>query len=240
MKNRVTMQGRIDPCWLFVYRAPEEMLQAHLPPPLDLVTHRGMSFINVVVCRLHGMKPADCFLPLTLNYWHVAYRLYARYAGEEGLYFLRSDADSALIHTAGNLLTSFQFHRADVSVERLPEEAHISVAAQGADVEASVCATLQKRLMPGSSFASLKTAAEFLKYKPAAFSVDEGRVSILRITRDEAAWKSKLVQVRQARFEFIEERFPGSEFELCYEVEPIDYVWNRAEALEESRGLVVG
>ncbi|HSI73995.1 MAG TPA: DUF2071 domain-containing protein [Fimbriimonas sp.] len=228
----LTMRGHIDPCWLFVYRAPSEALRPLLPAALELVTKDDFGFVNIVVCRLHRMRPAVIPFPLPLSYWHIAYRLYARYGSDEGLYFLRSDADSPLVSLAGNWLTSFQFHNARVSVHQSDLGSQISVRAPSANVDAMPSAESQIELQPGSPFPNLEAAAAFLKYKPAAFSVDAGKVRVLRITRDESVWRSRLARVGKARFEYLEKICPEAELELCYEVEPIDYVWNRAEAMK--------
>lgn len=79
----------------------------------------------------------------------------------------------------------------------------------------------------GSPFGSLDEAAAALKYKPSGLSVGrDGGVNVVRITRDEAAWRARLVTVEAAHWAFLDryETYP----ELCYDVAPIDYRWNRA------------
>ena len=141
MKNRIAMAGHIEPCWLFVYRGPEGSLRSLLPQPLNLVTKGGYAFVNVVICKLSHMRPA--FMPIRagLSYWHIAYRLYAESHGQQGLYFLRSDANSSMIVKAGNLLTDFRFNPAQVEVEQRDAENQIRVQAPGASVTASINAS---------------------------------------------------------------------------------------------------
>ncbi|MEZ0325588.1 MAG: DUF2071 domain-containing protein [Fimbriimonas sp.] len=225
MKNRITMAGHIEPCWLFVFRGEAERLRELLPEPLNLLTEKGFAFVNVVVCHLRGMRPAAMPIRAGLSYWHIAYRLYAESPGQQGLYFMRSDADSPLIVASGNLLTSFHFHHARVRVQGR----HICIEATGANLSATISEEEQTTLAAGSPFGTLREASEFLKYKPAALIPVGGKTHALRITRDEAAWKSRLVQVEDARFEYL--KGLDLQLELCYEVEPIDYVWNRAEVL---------
>lgn len=76
-------------------------------------------------------------------------------------------------------------------------------------------------------FSELDAAQAFLKYKPAGISVNRYGVDVLRITRDESAWRSKLVHVEHADFAFLKP-FDAT-LEVCYEVEPVHYRWNRAE-----------
>jgi hypothetical protein len=47
--------------------------------------------------------------------------------------------------------------------------------------------------------------------------------------RHEAAGRSRLNNVQRAEFEYLSPM--DLQFELCYEVEPIDYIWNAAEVL---------
>jgi hypothetical protein len=109
-KNPITMKGRIDRCWLFTFQAPEAEARALLPRPLVPVTREGFAFWNVVVCRVEAMRPRGVPGFLGMSYWHVAYRLYARFGAEEGLYFVRSDCDSGFMATMGNVMTDFNFH----------------------------------------------------------------------------------------------------------------------------------
>ena len=51
----------------------------------------------------------------------------------------------------------------------------------------------------------------------------------LAIRRDEAAWKSRLVTVVEARWSFLEGRTVRPE--ICYEVAPIAYQWARGRLI---------
>ena len=48
---------------------------------------------------------------------------------------------------------------------------------------------------------------------------------MVHITRDESAWRSRLVRVEAADWAFF--RGQDVEPEICYEVEPILYQWDR-------------
>ena len=79
----------------------------------------------------------------------------------------------------------------------------------------------------GSPFGSLFEAKAALRYKPYAFAPDgRGGVRTLRVIRDELAWKSKLVTA-ECDFAFLRDRDASPE--IHYEVEPIDYRWERAQ-----------
>jgi uncharacterized protein YqjF (DUF2071 family) len=227
-KNAVTMKGTIERCWLFTFRAPEEGLRPLLPAPLEPVTRGGFAFWNVVVCRVGAMRPRFTPRFMGLSYWHVAYRLYARFAGEEGLYFVRSDCDSAVLSWMGNVMTNFNFHTAGVRVREEPGRVSIEIHSPEAPGSAEIDRGRAPSLSAGSPFGSVAEASAFLKYKPLGLSVGrDGRVNRVRIVRDESAWRGRAVSVAAQRWAFFGSRQP--EPELCTEVEPIEYRWNRGE-----------
>jgi Uncharacterized conserved protein (COG2071) len=230
-KNPFTVRGRLRRCWLFVYRTPAKSARALLPPQLELVTRVGFAFWNIVVCEISGLRPALLPAAVGLDYWHVAYRLHVRAhtaAGVsiEGLHFLRSDCDRTLVALAGNFVTDFRFHRATVAVSEVPSGITGQIRARGGDGEFRLGREAPSRPAAGSPFASLEEAAEWLKYKPFGISpCGERAINVVRVARDEAAWRSRLVTVQKALWEFLEPY--ETALEICYEVAPIDYRWER-------------
>jgi hypothetical protein len=232
LRNPLTMAGLLQRCWLFPYQTPEAEARALLPPELEPVTREGCAFWNVVICRIHRMRPRLVPAFLGVSYWHVAYRLYVRChprAGPpiEGLYFLRSDCDSPLMTGAGNLLTDYHFHTARVEVAEEPP-ARLRIAVSSPDAPAAV--VLDRSSPPGlpahSAFGTLEEAAAFLKYQPFGISIARpGEVNVVAIRRDEAAWQSRLVHVESAEWQFLQGQTARAE--ICYEVAPITYQWNR-------------
>ena len=230
-KNPCTVRGRLRHCWLFVYRTPVESIRALLPPQLEPVTRDGFAFWNIVVCKIGGLRPALLPAAVGLDYWHVAYRLHVRAQTEsgavvEGLHFLRSDCDSALVALAGNVITDFRFYQATVAVSEEASGIAGKIHAHGGDADFRLGSEPPSSLNPGSPFASLDSAAEWLKYKPFGISpCGDEEINVVRVARDEAAWRSRLVTVEKARWEFLEPY--KTALEICYEVEPIDYQWER-------------
>jgi hypothetical protein len=231
-KNPITMVGQINRCLLFVYRTPVADAVSLLPPQLKPVQHNGYAFWNIVVCKVQNMRPKLFPLAVGVTYWHVAYRLYVKFQTEsgeiiEGLYFLRSDCDNALMSLAGNVLTDFNFHVASVSLSDYETTTNLRIHAEGGIASAVIRKDGQATLSSASPFGSLSEAQQFLKYKPSGISImPNGSANVVRISRNEDAWKSKLVEMDQAQWSF----FAGKnvEFEICYDVQPITYQWNRA------------
>lgn len=230
-RNSFAVAGSIRQCWLFVYRVPEEIARPLLPAPLRLVTHGGYAFLNIVVCRLSGMRPA--FLPagVGLGYWHVAYRWHACAATTagtaiEGLHFIRSDCDRWIVAQSGNLLTDFHFHRAAIRIETTPASVTGRIRVSEGDANFRIDRQAPPALAPGSPFATLEEAAAFLKYKPFGLAVESAdTLQIVRVRREESAWRSRCVKVLNAEWQLL----AGWQavLEICYEVEPIGYRWER-------------
>ena len=225
------MLGRIERCWLFTFREPVESLAPLVPEPLSPVMRDGFAFWNVVVCEIAGMRPSFAPRALGLRYRHVAYRIYVRHKPEnappvEGLYFVRSDADSHLIGGAGELLTDFRFHHAGIDIDQTEAHAEIAVGSPDAPARVGIDLLARPELPDGSPFGSLFEAKAALRYKPYAFAPDgHGGVRTLRVVRDEFSWKSKLVAA-DTDFAFLRGR--DAEPEINYQVDPIDYRWERA------------
>jgi hypothetical protein len=231
-KNPLTMVGTIDRCWLFTFQSPPEWADAFLPDALSPVTHNDCAFWNVVVCHVSRMRPRGTPPALGLSYWHVAYRLYARFEPKdeppiEGLYFVRSDCDSGPLAAAGNLMTDFHFHKARIDVVSAGASTGIRVRARGCEGAARLRDAVSESLPEWSAFDRIDEAAAFLKYKPYGLSVDHAsRVNVVHITRDESAWYSRPVCVEEQSWSFFDD-IPARP-ELCFEVDPIAYQWDRA------------
>jgi hypothetical protein len=230
-KNPLPMRGLLERCWLFAYQTPAEDVQPLLPPRLEPVTHQGLAFWNVVVCRVHSLRPT--LLPgwLGLASWHIAYRLYVRFqpqAGDpiEGLYFVRSDCNSRCITLLGNLLTDYHFHSAAIHMREGTSTRTIQVDSPAASAYIALRPKVPVELPDYSAFASLEEASSFLKYQPAGISIrPDGSANIVHISRDEGNWQSVPVHVETAQWDFFEQQ--RARLELCFQVDPIKYRWNR-------------
>ena len=231
----ITIRGRIAQCWLFAYRTPAETVAALLPPQLEAVTKSGFAFWNIVVCRLEGMRPTPLPAVFGRGYWHVAYRLHVRAkmhsgAAIEGLFFVRSDCDRRLMAVAGNWLTDFNFHVAEIGVAAHAAGVAGKIVSPDAAAAFEIDHCITPQLATGSPFGSLEAAAKALEYRPAALSpAGNNAVDVVAVTRDAAAWRWKTVTVADARWQFLDGREATLEF--CYEVEPVDYVWERRRTI---------
>jgi hypothetical protein len=239
--NPVAMAGRIERCWLIVYRAPLDQVQARLPEGFEAVEHAGFGFFHLVVCAISGMRPAGLPSWCGFGYRHAAVRILCRVRLEDGsaqagLHFLRSDCDAPPampLARLGNWVTDFRFHPARISLTAEGSATRIEVAGSSpAAWTLDPQAPLRNR--DRSPFRCVEEAVRFLKYPAHALSpAGPGRVHVLSITRDEAAWRSRPVGVLEERIDFL--RGTGAELEMAFEVDPIDYVWNRGKRKQLNR-----
>jgi hypothetical protein len=240
LQNPLTMRGRFTHCWLFTYRTPAAAVRHLLPSPLELVTYRGYAFWNIVVCEIRGMRPAPLPALTGIAYRHVAYRLYVRcttrsHSTVEGLYFLRSDCNRPLMTLAGNLVTAFNFHTAPIHLCAGAASTLIQVESPDAPAYAALRPDLPAHLPDDSAFDSLEQAAAFLKYQPAGIALARpGVANIVHITRDESAWRSRLVHVETAAWAYLHDQPVAPE--ICYQVDPIAYQWNRGRSYQLDTG----
>lgn len=235
--NPIPMRGRLEQCWLIVYRAPLASVQARLPKGLEAVEHGGFGFYHWVVGEVSGLRPA--FLPrvLGLRYRHAALRVLCRTRladgrMQAGLHFLRSDCQAppgVPLARLGNWLTDFHFHDARIRIDTKGTRIELEIAGS-CPASWTLDPVTPLRDRDQSPFRSVDEAVRCLKYPPCALSVDRsGAVHAVTITRDESHWLSRPVGV-------VGERCPamaasGARLELACEVAPIDYLWNPGSRL---------
>lgn len=226
----LTMKGRISACVLLAYRTPKRTIEQLVPRGLELVTRGEWAFWNVVASRIEAMRPNGLPAWCGLSYTHVAYRLYVRSNNTstpvEGLFFVRSDADNALIATTGNWLSDFRFHNSQIEFEATTERVNLSV--HHPEAPAKLHATPSTGEIADSiespCFSSPAEAAQFLKYRPLGLSPTAKALRLAEVFRDETEWQETPLAVRSARFQFLE-KFGPHQLELATQVAPIDYRW---------------
>ncbi len=228
---KFTMVGRLSECLLIAYRTPSESVEHLVPAPLQLVTRDRWAFWNIVACRIEKMRPRGTPRLFGMSYHHVAYRLYVRAkcaSGEviDGLYFVRSDADNFLVSEMGNLASDFRFHTSTIT--HFEDTGRLTFEVRNSDADARLCVNIEQApvIARDSCFASMKEAAQFLKYRPLGLSCRDGWLRVAEVFRDESEWKEALVTIEEARWSFFDTMSQNEAFlELATRVEPIDYRW---------------
>jgi hypothetical protein len=224
--NAWSMTGRLRRCWLLTVATPARHAEALLPPGLELVRDGEDARWNMVVCNVTHLRPVPLPAWTGSSYWHVAYRLWVRPRGstEEGLYFVRSDADSRWIGFWGNRLTRFNFHHAGITVDEERPEARIWIRAHGAD------ASLVLRRPEENCDAATEELSRRLSYPPRAYTPLGGRIQCVQVQRSEKQWKCRPVEAVKSGLEFFEGMKPR--LVLAQEVAPIEYRWSRGFMLK--------
>jgi hypothetical protein len=181
------------------------------------------------------MRPFPLPAACGLGYWHVGYRLHAKVATRggqdlEGLYFVQSNCDRRVVTWAGNLLTDFRFRTARIRVTA--GEQSVDGTVETADGTASFCIDrlASAQLADGSPFAALADAAKALEYPPRALCPQgNGALTSVQVRRDPSAWR--WCNVVATEVSWLLRGLGGAPLELCYEVEPIDYLWERGRTV---------
>lgn len=239
----VTMAGRIDRCVLLSLRTPAEGVRRLVPRGLRLLvkahprTGEAFAFWNIVLCRIGSMRPRGLPRPVGVSYHHVAYRLMVEAddgtaPGEsptQGLYFLRSDADSALVAGPGDLVSDFRFHRARIGAQRCGEAESWAVRSRDGLGDASCdLEEGEQTLADGSPFADMPDARRFLKYRALGLAptADGSRLRLAEVFRDESSWRESPARVASARWSYLESIGEGhTTVEAACRVAPIEYRW---------------
>ncbi len=240
MPAPLTTTGTLDHCLLLSFRAPAEFAVPHLPRGLDLVTLQAQNttwaFFNIVLCHISQMRPLHTPRALGLSYHHAAYRLMVQAPTASGtvrgLYFLRSDADNALITIGGNLLSDFRFHPARITTSHERGLLTYRVESRGRAADASV--TVQDHQPPAhalntdSVFDSPEQARAFLKYQPLGLCPvrDGKRIRLAEVLRDESGWREDPITPAEVRLPYLDQLSNNQAvLELATRLAPIDYRW---------------
>jgi uncharacterized protein YqjF (DUF2071 family) len=232
---KFTMTGSLNRCLLLTYRCRPERVRHLLPSGLHLVTFRGWAFWNVVLCEVEKMRPDGPLHLIEITYKHIAYRLYVRTHGMpgaelDGLCFVRSDVDNALIANFGDRLTDFRFHLADISFEADGGlKAQVKTRDRKADATFAWKESNAFQLSPRSPFKTVEEARSFLKHRPLGLSMSEDgeTLRVASVERDELRWRETPLNIEHAQFDFLEPY--DCKAELASAVAPLDYRWDLGE-----------
>jgi uncharacterized protein YqjF (DUF2071 family) len=240
----VPMRTVFSTCVLVNFAIDRDALRRRLPPHLEPDVHDGKGYLSIVIAKMERMRPA--FLPeaLGVTYNQVVYRAVVRCGPERGVTFLRSDADHDLMVAAGNALTFFRFHSAQITW--LPTSRGLRFTLRPSDgapaeIDAVYEASGTEDTLPASSrFPDLRTAQAFLSELYVAFGARrmDGRVETVRIAR--TPWDSRVVPDRAGVYRAMTSgllfRASEAEIDSIFLVRNLSYRWERL-ALEP---LMVG
>ncbi|MEX0777579.1 MAG: DUF2071 domain-containing protein [Phycisphaeraceae bacterium] len=227
----LTMVGRLGACLFAMYRVPVAQVGGLVPRGLELLTLGSWAFWGIVMCRVEAMRPAGMPSGLGMTYLHVAHRLYVRSRLADGrtldgLYFLRSEANRAMVCLGGNRVSDFHFHRARIALESGPDEARVTVQPRDMPASRLVARPAPRFELPADScFTSVDQARVVLKYSPMGLSIHGRHVHLAEVFRDESHWHESPLTVIESHWPCLHKHAPGARLEMATRAEPIDYRW---------------
>lgn len=243
----LTLTGRLCDCALMSFGTPADSVRHLVPKGLELLTRGDRAFWNVVTCRVDRMRPKHLPAAVGVTYHHVAYRLLVQAMTQraqllQGLYFVRSDADAAVLGAVGNATTDFKFHRAQVTLDATADRYRAAVTtddgAGDARFELAGPAPAAGPRHRDSAFATHLDAQEWLTYRPLGLSVGgppaAPRLHQAQVHRDPDAWREtpvRLTGCRSAVFDALQQTpAHGLLPEHATRVADMDYTWRLGHA----------
>lgn len=241
MKWKLHMNATLADALLLCYRTPAASVWPLLPDGLEPVTRGPWAFWNVLACRATHIRPAGVPQLCGTSLTQVSYRLLvqamnARGELRRGLYFLRSDVDSAIVAATSDRLTDLRPHKAAVAWDA--DNAGVRVTVTQTDrgaADATIRVTNEPGVrQPDSCFPTLRDAEEFLAYSPLGLATEvNGAGRWLRLTRvkcDHRARRERTLTVAEAQLALFDELGQrDAALELATRVEPVAYAWEIGE-----------
>jgi hypothetical protein len=223
---------------VLTYALPADALRPLLPPGLVLDTFGDFGFVAVAMVQTRSLRPA--FLPQWCgqDFFLAGYRIFTRFrtrAGRtlRGLRILRSDADHVLMVHGGNLLTHYQYRRAQAEVCEKGSELLIRVTTPAGEADVEVRANLANAPAappPGSPFPDWHQARLFAGPLPFTFDYESQTHSIIIIEGVREDWQPKPVAVTVEKLTFLDHppfRDARPVLANAFHVANISYAWKR-------------
>lgn len=235
-RHPVPVDARLENCLTLTYAAPADVLRRLLPPGLELETIGGYGFIAVALVQARSLRPAGLPAGCGQDVFLAGYRIFTRFRVHNGrrlrgLRILRSDANPWPMVVGGNLLTHYNYHHCDASMDATADRLAVTVRTGDGFGDLDVAADLTDAALPPSTpFSSLREAVRFAGPLPFTFDYEPETHSIVAIRATRTNWRPRPVSVDVQRIAF----FDQPEFEGCtpvlaaaFHVTDIDYRWER-------------
>jgi hypothetical protein len=235
-RHPIAVQAHFDSCLAITYALPAEVLRTLVPRGLELETVDGNGFLAVALVQTRRLRPVGAPEAIGQDFFLAGYRVFTRFQTREGrrlrgLRILRSDADRDVMVAAGNLLTHYNYHRCDATLDPSGRRFVATVRTDDGAGDLEVEANLDDARLPdGSPFASVREALRFAGPLPFTFDYERETDAIVAIEGRRANWRPQPVRVDVRRISF----FDQPPFQRCvprlaaaFHVSGIDYRWER-------------
>jgi len=220
------------------YAMPAAVLARILPPGLRVDEWNGLGFLAAAFVQAFHMRPTILPRFVGANYFFAGYRVFCRYRTNDGrelrgLRILRSYTDKMLMVRAGNLLTHYNYHLADVDLQRSADVLHLRIVSRDSRGDGEVIADLNGPsdfLPQGSPFLAVHDARRFVGPMSFTFGYEPETNSIIRVKGLRKGWKPRLIPVSVKGLTFLNQPpFADANPVLssCFYTDGIDYYWER-------------
>ena len=235
-RHPIAVRAHFRHCLALTYALPPDVLRPLLPPGLELDTYDGYGFLAVALVQTESLRPALLPAALGQNFFLAGYRIFTTFTPRggktmRGLRILRSDADRSVMIVGGNLLTHYNYHRCEASIDTSSACLHFSVQTADDLGSLDVTADRSKETLPaGSPFWSARDARRFAGPLLFTFDYERETNSIIAIRATRTNWQPAPVAADVRRIAF----FDRPEFTGCtpilaaaFYVHDVDYRWER-------------
>ncbi len=235
-RHPIAIQAHLRACLTLTYALPPNVLRRLLPPGLELETYAGNAFVAVALVQAESLRPAGLPERMGQDFFFAGYRIFTTFAPAtgpvmRGLRILRSDANRARMVAGGNLLTHYNYHRCQASIDPSADRIHVTVRTRDHGGDLDVTADLATAALPaGSPFHSVRDARRFAGPLPFTFDYEQETHAIIAINARRTNWRPAPVAVDVRRISFFEQAaFDGCTPVLAaaFHVKDIDYRWER-------------
>jgi hypothetical protein len=232
---------------VLTYAYPRALLEPLLAPGLVLDTYGDFGFLAIALVQTEGLRPLGAPRLLGRNFFLSGYRIFSRFttrAGRHlrGLRILRSDTDSRFMALAGNALTHYHYHVADVTLREEPTSLDIAVRSEKghADLQVRADWSAPALLPAGSPFSTLDEARHFAGPLPFTFDYEKETHSLVVVKGVRKQWDPEPVHVDVRQNTFLQQEPFCRELPRlanAFHVANISYRWEkgRLEPLSHDR-----
>ena len=235
-RHPLAIDAHLEHCLTLTYALPPHVLRPLLPPGLELETFGGYGFVAIALVRARSLRPAGLPAAVGRDFFLAGYRIFTTFrrptgGAIRGLKILRSDTNRAPMVVGGNLLTHYNYHRCEASIDASADRIHAVVQTSDGAGDLDLTADLTNpALPPGSPFSSIRDARRFAGPLPFTFDYESATNSIIAINAARTNWRPTPVAVTVGRLAFFNQpAFSGCTplLAAAFHVERIDYRWAR-------------
>jgi len=230
------VEAHFEDCLTLTYALPADVLRRLLPPGLELDTYRGYGFVAVALVQTRSLRPAGLPKRCGQDFFLAGYRVFAHFRAADGrrlrgLRILRSDANRWSMVAGGNLLTHYNYHRCDATIEHATNRVRYAVTTPDSIGGLEVTANLMDPALPaGSPFPTLRDARRYAGPLPFTFDYESETGAIVAIQATRTTWLPTPVAVDVKRLAFFDQPiFSGCTpiLAAAFHVKDVNYRWER-------------